>query len=180
MPNKLTRFIFKKFLKFKGAQYLDNIHGFDFLFGEYSGFKGGRNIWLESGVKLTVANKESKLFIGDFVFINSYTIIDCHYEINIGNRVQIGPHCYIGDFDHDISVDIRYRHHRSENNFAKVDIESNVWIGAGVIILKGVTIGKNSVIAAGAVVTKSIPANVLAGGVPARIIKTIEGNYDFE
>jgi acetyltransferase-like isoleucine patch superfamily enzyme len=53
-------------------------------------------------------------------------------------------------------------------------IEDNVWIGESVVILPGVTIGKNSIIGANAVVTKSIPENSIAGGNPARIIKKIE------
>ena len=59
-------------------------------------------------------------------------------------------------------------------------IEENVWLGAGVIVLKGVIIGKNSIIAAGSVVISDIPANVLAAGSPARVIKKIEGNIDQE
>ncbi len=57
---------------------------------------------------------------------------------------------------------------------APIHIGKRVWIGAGVVITKGVTIGDNSVIAAGAVVTHDIPANVVAGGVPARILREIE------
>lgn len=52
-------------------------------------------------------------------------------------------------------------------------IESNVWIGAGATILPGVTIGENSVVAAGAVVTKDVPPNTIVGGVPAKFIKNV-------
>ena len=57
---------------------------------------------------------------------------------------------------------------------APVKIGNNVWIGAHATILAGVTIGDNAVVAAGAVVTKDVPVNVVVGGVPAKIIKTIE------
>ncbi len=135
---------------------------------------------LESFVKLNIAGKDAVLTIDDFVYINSHTIIDCHYSISIGKRVQVGPYCYIGDFDHNISVDVRKPQHRGNKIYDAVVIEDNVWLGAGVIVLKGVTIGKNSVIAAGAVVVNNIPENVLAAGTPARIIKKIENNFDDE
>ena len=54
-------------------------------------------------------------------------------------------------------------------------IKRNAWIGAGATILPGVTIGENSIIAAGAVVTKDVPANTIAGGIPAKVIKSISG-----
>jgi acetyltransferase-like isoleucine patch superfamily enzyme len=152
--------------------------GYDYLFGNRSGLKNGQNMWLEFGVKINIGT-EAELTIGDFVYVNCYTIIDCYLNIKIGNRVQIGPHCYIGDFDHNIRVDIsRKLHHREEKKKSPIVIEDNVWIGAGVIILKGVTIGKNSVIAAGSVVAANIPQNVVVAGVPAKIIKTIVGNVE--
>jgi acetyltransferase-like isoleucine patch superfamily enzyme len=59
------------------------------------------------------------------------------------------------------------------HTFEKVEIHDNVWIGAGAIILPGVTIHANSIVAAGAVITKDVPSNTIVGGVPARMIKTI-------
>lgn len=165
-------------MRYKGAKLQHNILGCDFLFGNVKGLNNGAFILLESGVKLNIASDDAVLTLGNYVYINSYSIIDCHYSISIGNRVQIGPHCYIGDSDHNLNVDIRKPHHRMGNTYAKVKIEDNVWIGAGVIVLKGVTVGKNSIIAAGSVVVKDIPENVLAAGVPARVIKNIEGNID--
>jgi len=134
----------------------------------------------ENGVKLNISDSNAILTIGEYSYINSYSIIDCHYRITIGKRAQIGPHCYIGDFDHDLNVDVRQSAHRPNKSVAEVIIEENVWLGAGVIVLKGVIIGKNSIIAAGSVVISDIPANVLAAGSPARVIKKIEGNIDQE
>lgn len=64
--------------------------------------------------------------------------------------------------------------HRSTTYPSKVVIGNNVWIGSGANILGGVTIGDNSIIAAGALVNKDVPSNVIVGGVPAKVIKTLE------
>lgn len=178
MFNRLKRLLYRFFLKAKGANLQHSIVGYNFLFGNYKGLITGHHNWIESGVKLNIAGENTQLILKDYIYINSYCVIDCHHKIELGGRLQMGPHCYITDFDHDIQVDIRNPHHRANKSYAPVCIEDNVWLGAGVIVLKGVTIGKNSVIAAGSVVTKAIPANVVAAGSPAKVIKHIEGNYD--
>ena len=137
-------------------------------------------MWLNEGAKFILTHSgdvNSELVIGDFFFMNSYSIIDCHFKITIGHRVQVGPHCYIADFDHDLKVDVNQAFHRMHKTYKAVVIKDNVWIGAGVTILKGVTIGQNSVIGAGSVVTTDIPDNVVAVGIPAKVVKVLEGNY---
>lgn len=91
------------------------------------------------------------LHIGDKCFINRDCIIAAHEKIEIGDNVTIGPGTYIYDHDHDGNGGYKT---------APVKIEDNVWIGAGCTILKGVTIGNNSVIAAGSIITKNVPENV--------------------
>ena len=89
--------------------------------------------------------------------------------IEIGDNVLIGQQVVIATINHDLTPSIR------ANMFpAPVKIGNSVWIGAHATILSGVTIGDNAVIAAGAVVTKDVPANAIVGGVPAKIIKQIE------
>jgi acetyltransferase-like isoleucine patch superfamily enzyme len=117
--------------------------------------------------------EQGQISIGSYFYINHFSIIDCYYQITIGNRVQIGPHCYITDFDHDLVVDLNRAFHRGDKKLAAVIIEDNVWIGAHVTILKGVTIGKNAVIAAGSVVTKNVAPNTVVAGVPAVFKKEI-------
>lgn len=166
----------------KGAALNGTIQSVSNFFEGYTkGFKAGKAIFIENGAKFIISKMENidpKLEIGDYFYMNSYSIIDCHYKITIGSRVQIGPHCYIADFDHDLKVDIRQPLHRMHEKCAAVFIKDNVWIGSGVTVLKGVTIGKNSVIGAGSVVTHDIPDNVVAIGIPARVVKVLEGNYD--
>src|SRR5665213_855252 len=117
--------------------------------------------------------KGSLVEIGDRVWTNNNLAIICNGStITIKNDTLIGLNVEIMNSDfHNISP---WTRRSGESHSASVLIESNVWIGSNVIILKGVTIGKNSVIANGSIVSKSILENVVAGGVPARIIKAIE------
>jgi len=95
-----------------------------------------------------------------------------YWLITIGNKVTLAPRVHI--LAHDAST----KHSLGYAKIAKVKIEDNVFVGAGSIILPGVTIGKNSIIGAGSVVSKSIPKNVVAAGNPAKVITTIEEYLD--
>lgn len=122
------------------------------------------------------ARKEnSKIVIGDNVWINNNFMIASEGKgIEIGEKTLIGLNVEISDSDfHDLHPDRRMS---GTPKTAKVLIGKNVFIGSNVKILKGVTIGDNSVIANSSVVTKSIPANVIAGGYPAKVIKQIDFN----
>lgn len=107
------------------------------------------------------------IHFGKDVFVNAC----CHFQdqggIFIGDHVLIGHNTVLATIDHDLDPQSR------QNHYAPIHIGNNVWIGASVVITKGVTIGDNSVIAAGAVVTKDVPANVVVGGVPAKVIKQL-------
>ena len=89
--------------------------------------------------------------------------------ITIGDGAFIGHNVVIATLNHDFDPKERSTTHPS-----KVVIGKNVWIGANATVVPGVTIGDNSIIAAGAVVTKDVPPNVIAGGVPAKVIKSID------
>ncbi|MDA3799470.1 MAG: acyltransferase [Kiritimatiellae bacterium] len=100
-------------------------------------------------------------------FCNSNVNIRCKKNIKIGDNVAISHDVTIMDSDGGHSLDyVGYQ------AFSPVVIEDNVWIGSRAMILKGVTIGKGAVIAAGAVVTKNVPPNTLVAGVPAKVIRT--------
>ncbi|WP_186056545.1 sugar O-acetyltransferase [Burkholderia gladioli] len=107
--------------------------------------------------------------IGRPVFINQNCTFCDLGGIDIGDQVMIGPNVSILTSGHPVEPSRR----RSGVMAKPVLIESNVWIGAGAIILGGVTIGENSVVAAGAVVTRDVPRDTLAGGNPARVIRSI-------
>ena len=108
------------------------------------------------------------LEIGHKSYINHDSEIRCRERITIGNNVSIAYNVLIQDSDYHTTYD---DNGNPKPQTLPIMIEDNVWIGANVIILKGVTIGEGSIIAAGSVVTKSIPSYSLAGGNPARIIK---------
>ncbi|CAM3554478.1 acyltransferase [Marinicrinis lubricantis] len=109
----------------------------------------------------------AQMYIGSNVFINAGCGIAASKEIRIGNHVRIGPRTSILDNDyHLLDADVS-----SEQLKRPVIIEDNVWIGTRCTILPGVTIGKNSVVAAGSVVNKDVPPNVVVAGVPAKVIK---------
>ena len=106
--------------------------------------------------------------IGRNVFINAGCSFQDQGGITIGDRTFIGHNVVLATLDHDLDPDKRLLMHPSP-----INIGENVWIGSNVTVTRGVTIGDNSVIAAGAVVTKNVPANVVAGGVPAKVINDL-------
>jgi acetyltransferase-like isoleucine patch superfamily enzyme len=104
--------------------------------------------------------------------LNLNVLIDpCDGFIRIGDNVIIGPNCVLRAADHiysDITKAIKFQGHRGGH----IIIEDNCWLGANVVVLKDVTIGKGSIIGAGAVVTRDIPPNSIAVGVPARVMRS--------
>ena len=108
-----------------------------------------------------------RMTIGKHVTINKGATILSPGKVVIEDNVLIGPEVKIATVDHDL-----YDRHNLFH-FGQVTIKENAWICIGAIICPRVTIGRNAVVAAGAVVTKDVPDNVVVGGNPARIIKKI-------
>lgn len=116
------------------------------------------------------ANWGSHTHLGNKVYANfNLTLVD-DTHIYIGDNVMFGPNVTLCTAGHPIEPELRRQVY--QYNFP-IHIEENVWIGAGVIVLPGVTIGKNSVIGAGSVVTRDIPENVVAMGTPCRVARPI-------
>lgn len=144
--------------------------------------------FLVSGVnrydKFDNPNDAKNIFIGNGVKLGSYiTMYATRAKIIIGDRTFTGPNVTIMTGDHPYDIKGRYMADNKKyeiraagGNISKYDkdvvIDEDVWIGCNVTILKGVHIGRGAIIAAGSVVTCSVPAYCIAGGVPAKVLKT--------
>jgi maltose O-acetyltransferase len=112
----------------------------------------------------------TQIRIGAGTFVNVGLVALDVAAITIGADVQIGPNVQLLTPTHPLDADRR----RAKWEAARpITIEDNVWLGGGVIVLPGVTIGMNTVVGAGAVVTRDLPPNVLALGNPARVVRTL-------
>ena len=112
----------------------------------------------------------SKILFGNNITVNNNLVLIAEKKIIIEDNVIIGTNVEIIDSDfHNTSRERLGMNHKS----SPVKIKSNVWIGSNVKVLKGVTVGKNSIISNSAVVIKDVPENVIVGGIPAKVIKEI-------
>lgn len=110
------------------------------------------------------------VILGDHVYANfNLTVVDDTY-VYIGDHTMIGPNVTLASAGHPILPELREKGYQYN---LPVHIGKNCWLGAGVIVVPGVTIGDNTVVGAGAVVTKDLPANVVAVGVPAKVARPI-------
>ena len=96
-------------------------------------------------------------------------------DIYVGDNVMFGPHVTLATAGHPVLPELREKGMQFNQ---PIRIGRNVWIGAGAIVLPGVTIGDGAIIAAGAVVTKDVPANRIAAGVPAKVIRKVNMEED--
>jgi acetyltransferase-like isoleucine patch superfamily enzyme len=147
-------------------------------------------VFFGSGLELQIARR-GRIEFGRFVWVGHGTKIRCHEgSVEIGaktvlgqectisayGRVRIGEQCVIADramfidFDHGV-VEVE-RPIRQQGIYTReVEVGSNVWVGYGACVLRGVRVGDNSIIGANSVVTKDVPANAVVAGVPARIVR---------
>lgn len=140
------------------ARGLSSSFNGDILLGGGSDIFIGRNFRSRKNCFLNVSS--GKLSFGDNVFLNRDVSINCHSNISVGDNCLFGEGVKIYDHDHlfsDHSKPIREQGFDSSDIF----IGKNVWIGSNVIVLKGVSIGDNSVIAAGSIVRESVPSDTV-------------------
>lgn len=112
----------------------------------------------------------ANLKIGKQVFINSGAMFTDLGGIELEDKVLVGPNVTIISVNHPLDSE-----KRRGVELKSVLIKENAWLGANATILPGVTVGENAVVAAGAVVSKDVPANTVVAGVPAKVIKKIGG-----
>lgn len=115
-------------------------------------------------------DKGSQIYIGKYFYANTDFMILDEAKVVIGNHVFVGPRVSIYTSGHPIYADIRNTGLEYARN---VIIGNDVWIGGNVIVNPGVSIGNNIVIGSGSIVTKDIPDNVIAAGIPCKIIRKI-------
>ena len=106
--------------------------------------------------------------IGRHVFINACCHFQDHGGVTLGDGCQIGHNVVFATLNHGIAPEDRVHTYP-----APIVLGKNVWVGSNATILQGVTVGDNAIIAAGAVVTKDVPADTIVGGVPAKVIRGI-------
>ena len=134
----------------------------------------GENCYIEPPLHANWGGKH--VHFGKNVYANfGLTLVD-DTHIYVGEGTMFGPNCVIATAGHPIDAELRER--QLQYNIP-VHIGRNCWLGAGVLVMPGVTIGDNTVIGAGSVVTKDIPANVVAVGNPCRVLREI-GEHDRE
>ena len=128
--------------------------------------KCGENVWIVPPLHVGVG-KYSSIGEGTYANMNLTLIDDC--AINIGKSCLFGPNVTLCTTGHPIAPN-----HRGDGMYSfPINIGDNVWIGANTVVMPGVSIGENSVIGAGSIVTKDIPANVIAFGSPCKVYREI-------
>ena len=128
--------------------------------------KGGDSVWMQPPF---FCDYGSNILLGERVFFNFNCVVLDVCEVKVGDYTLFGPAVQIYTATHPMNAE-----QRRKQEFAKpIEIGSDVWVGGGVIICPGVKIGSNSVIGAGSVVTRVIPAGVFAAGNPCRVIREI-------
>ena len=129
----------------------------------------GAGLWLQPPF---YCDYGGNLYLGEKVFFNFNCVVLDVAPVTIGSRTLFGPNAQVYTATHPIN----HVERASGREFAKpISIGEDVWVGGGAIICPGVTIGDRSVIGAGSVVTKNIPADVFAAGNPCRVIRALQG-----
>ena len=128
----------------------------------------GRFVWLGEGTKIRC--HEGSVEIGAKTVIGQECTISAYHRVRIGEQCVIADRAMFIDFDHGV-VEVERPIRQQGIYMREVEVGSNVWIGYGACILRGVRVGDNSIIGTNSVVTKDVPANAVVAGIPARIIR---------
>jgi len=133
-----------------------------------SGASIGKRTKIKSGLIVEPFGMSSNISIGSNVFINTNCRFATRSPITIGDFVSIGPNVNFETVNHFLSHDKKIK-----TESKPIVISNHVWIGSGVIVLPGVQIESGSIVAAGSVVTRDVPANTMVGGVPAKKLRDL-------
>lgn len=162
-----------KNVRFWSTMYVVRYPESSISIGDNCGFRSDKNsnmIGVNRKCMLSTHSKTASISIGNNCGFSG-TVLGAKEKIVIGNDVLCGANTLITDFDwHGI---LPHERKTSSGDSRPIIIGNNVFIGYGTLVLKGVTIGDNSVIGANSVVTRDIPANVIAGGNPCKVLKNL-------
>jgi acetyltransferase-like isoleucine patch superfamily enzyme len=168
----LARLVWLK-LRHRGRLRTDGLcficPGVELEIGPHATLHVGRWAWIGHRTKIRV--HEGEVRIGAKTVIGQECTISAYQHISIGRECIVADRVMLIDFDHGVvEVD---RPIRLQGIYKRdVRVSHNVWIGYGACLLRGVTVGENSILGASAVVTRDVPPNAVVGGVPARLIRT--------
>ena len=145
--------------------------GLQIQIGKRGQVRFGRFVWIGDGTKIRC--HEGEVIIGDKTVLGQECTISAYKHVRIGEQCVIADRAMFIDFDHGMAEVERTI--REQGIYKRdVDVGSNVWIGYGACVLRGVRVGDNAVIGTNAVVTADVPANTVVGGIPAKVIRMRE------
>lgn len=138
----------------------------------------GSRVSIWKGARIEAVHQDGgchpRIEIGDNTSIQMYFHCGAAESVKIGRNVLIAGRVYITDHDHVFDDPVLSARENKDLVTKPVLIEDGAWLGEGCVILKGVTVGRRAVVGANAVVTRDVPAGAVVGGIPARIIRTID------
>jgi acetyltransferase-like isoleucine patch superfamily enzyme len=172
----LARYLRRRFLTRAGYRWrTDGLlflgRGLELQIARRARVEFGRFVWIGDGTKIRC--HEGVVEIGQKTVVGQECTISAYQRVRIGEQCVIADRAMFIDFDHGVvEVD---RPIRLQGIYKRdVEVGSNVWIGYGACVLRGVRVGDNSIIGTNSVVTKDVPANAVVAGIPARVIRMRE------
>jgi acetyltransferase-like isoleucine patch superfamily enzyme len=172
----LVRYLRRRFLTAAGRRWRTNGlvffgRGLELEVGRKGTIDFGRLVWIGDGTKIRC--HEGRVEIGQKTVMGQECTISAYQRVRIGEQCVIADRAMFIDFDHGV-VEVE-RPIRVQGIYKRdVVVGSNVWIGYGASVLRGVHVGDNSIVGTNSVVTKDVPANAIVAGIPARIIRMRE------
>jgi acetyltransferase-like isoleucine patch superfamily enzyme len=169
----LYRYLWRRFLtpagwrwETDGPVFFGN--GLELQIAKRGTIRFGRFVWI--GDRTKIRCHEGEVIVGEKSVLGQECTISAYRHVRIGEQCVIADRAMFIDFDHGV-VEVE-RPIRLQGIYKRdVDVGSNVWVGYGASVLRGVRVGDNSVIGTNSVLTKDIPANAVVGGVPARLLR---------
>jgi acetyltransferase-like isoleucine patch superfamily enzyme len=172
----LYRYLWRRFLTPAGWRWETDGPVFfgrrlELQIGKRGTIRFGRFVWVGDGTKIRC--HEGEVILGAKTVLGQDCTISAYRHVRIGEQCVVADRAMFIDFDHGV-VEVE-RPIRLQGIYKRdVEVGSNVWVGFGACVLRGVRVGDNSVIGTNSVVTKDVPANGVAGGVPARLLRMRE------